>query len=65
MLPAGALPALPADTQETFSRSGMAGAVEVTWSMADIVLIDTAPVGTDDDAVPLAGWSMMWCSSCV
>jgi len=29
------------------------------------VLIDTAPVGTDDDAVPLAGWSMMWCSSCV
>lgn len=51
ILPAGVL---PPNTQETFSQPAMGDAIEAARSLADVVLIDTAPVGTVNDAVPLA-----------
>jgi capsular exopolysaccharide synthesis family protein len=51
LLPAGDLPANP---QRALSDPGMSLIVEVARSIADVVLIDTAPVGTVNDATMLA-----------
>ena len=50
VLPAGAL---PSNTQQVLSDPGIGKTIEVARSMADVVLIDTAPVGTVNDAVAL------------
>ena len=50
VLPAGAL---PDNTQQVLSDPGIGRTIEVARSMADVVLIDTAPVGTVNDAVAL------------
>ncbi|MDQ3631644.1 MAG: hypothetical protein M3417_10340 [Actinomycetota bacterium] len=50
VLPAGAL---PDNTQQVLSDPGIGSTIEVARSMADVVLIDTAPVGTVNDAVAL------------
>lgn len=51
ILPAGRVPANP---QRTLSDPGMRTVVEVARAMADVVLIDTAPLGTVNDAALLA-----------
>jgi succinoglycan biosynthesis transport protein ExoP len=51
LLPAGELPANP---QRVLSDPVVGVIVEMARSMADIVLIDTAPVGTVNDATALA-----------
>ncbi len=52
VLPAGAL---PINTQQVLNDPGVGRVIEVARSMADVVLIDTAPVGTVNDAVALTG----------
>jgi capsular exopolysaccharide synthesis family protein len=51
LLPAGVLPDNP---QRTLSDPGMSLVVEVARTLADIVLVDTAPVGTVNDATMIA-----------
>lgn len=51
LLPAGVLPDNP---QRTLAAPGMPTVLDVVHSMADIVLIDTPPVGTVNDASVLA-----------
>ncbi len=52
LLPAGALPDNP---QRALSDPGMSLVVEVARSLADVVIIDTAPLGTVNDATLLDG----------
>jgi receptor protein-tyrosine kinase len=51
MLPAGVIPDNP---QRTLSDPRMRHLVDVALSMADVVLVDSAPLGTVNDAVVLA-----------
>jgi len=51
VLPAGELPTTP---QRTLTRPGMGSALQTARSLADVVLIDTAPIGTVNDAVTLS-----------
>lgn len=51
LLPAGAVPENP---QRALSDPGMSLVIEIARSMADVVLIDTAPIGTVNDAAALA-----------
>ena len=50
IVPAGSLPANP---QQALSRPGMRQLVDAARSLADVVLIDTSPIGTVNDAVAL------------
>lgn len=50
LVPAGPLPANP---QQALSRPGMRQLVDAARSLADVVLIDTSPIGTVNDAVAL------------
>lgn len=52
VLPAGMLPANP---QRTLAAPRMASVIHIARALADIVLVDTAPVGTVNDAVSLVG----------
>lgn len=52
VLPAGAL---PANAQRTLSGPGVAALLEAARELADVVLIDSAPIGTVNDALALAG----------
>jgi len=51
VLPAGDLPANP---QRVLSQPGMRSLVETARSLADLVIIDTAPVGTVNDPVTMS-----------
>ncbi len=50
VLPAGDLPGNP---QRALGGLRMAAILKVTRALADVVLVDTAPIGTVNDAVPL------------
>ena len=52
VLPAGSL---PANAQRTLSEPGVAALLEAARELADVVLIDSAPIGTVNDALALAG----------
>lgn len=51
LLPAGEVPDSP---QRALSQPAMGATIEVARSLADIVLIDTAPVGTVNDAITMS-----------
>lgn len=53
VLPAGGIPPHP---QRLLARGSMRSLVEQASSLADIVLIDTPPIGTVNDAITLAGF---------
>lgn len=52
VLPAGAL---PASAQRALSEPAVAALIEKARELADVVLIDSAPIGTVNDALTLAG----------
>ena len=52
VLPAGAL---PANAQRTLSEPSVAALLDAARELADVVLIDSPPIGTVNDALALAG----------